>query len=78
MKQKPTIKKIKKCKQDSRTLSLKETHKAVGVKENCCSTFLKSSALFAQGEYENQRSKSRNAVITLRDPKTWKVKGIDS
>ena len=42
MGQKPSIDSIKKCKQDSSTLSLQETDKAVGVKWNFCSTDRKS------------------------------------
>ena len=75
MKQKPTINKIKKCKKDSRTLSLQETDNEVGVGSNCCSTFLESTGLLAQGEWCNFKSKDRNAVITLWDPKTAEVKG---
>ena len=66
---------IKKCKQDSRTLSLQEKDMAVGVQKNGCSTFLSRSGLVAQGEGSNRNWKSRNAVISFRDPKTAEVKG---
>ena len=75
MEQKPTIKKIKKCKQDTRTLSLQETDDAIGVESNGCSTFLSSIGLLAQGEWNNKKSKSRNALVTFRDPKTGNIKG---
>ena len=75
MEKKPTIDSIKKCKQDSRTLSLQETDEAVGEIENRCSTFLKSSGLLAQGEWGNQKSDERNALITFRDPTTATAKG---
>ena len=66
---------IKKCKQDSRTLSLQETDKAVGVESNGCSTFLMSIGLLVQGEENNRKSDSRNALVTFRDPATGKLKG---
>ena len=69
------INSIKKCKQDSRTLSLQETDKVVGVRSNWCSTFLSSIGLLAQGEWNNPKSDQRNAVITFRDPKTGNLKG---
>ena len=78
MGQKPTIQSIdsiKKCKQDSNILSLQEIDYALVVKANECSTFLSRSGLLAQGEYWNRKSDKRNAVVTLRDPKTGKVKG---
>ena len=75
MEQKPTIDSINKCRQDSRILSLQETEDTVGVKANHCSTFLESSGLLAQGEYDNSKSKTRNAVITFRDPKSSEIKG---
>ena len=75
MEQKPTIDSIKKCKQDSRTLSLQETDNSVGVRKNKCSTFLSRSGLLAQGECWKAKSQRRNAVITFRDPKTAEVKG---
>ena len=75
MEQKPTIESIKKCKQDSRTLSLQETDKAVGVRGNWSSTFLSSISFLAQGEAYNSKSYRRNAVVTFRDPKTAQVKG---
>ena len=75
MERKPTIDSIKKCKQDSRTLSLQQTDDVLGVKKYSCSTFLSSTGLLAQGEWNNQNSKSRNALITFRDPKTGKIKG---
>ena len=75
MKQLITIKLIQKCKQDLRTLSLQETDDVIGVKENYCSTFLSKSGLLAQGEYNSPNFKSRNAVVTFRDPKTAEVKG---
>ena len=75
MEQKPTIKSIKKCNQDSRTISLQETDDALGVEENWCSTFLSSSGLLAQGEFINQKLDERNALVTFRDPATAKVKG---
>ena len=78
MGQKPSIKSIKKCKQFFRTLSLQETDYALLVKQNYCSTFLKSSGLLVQGEFWNRKSGSRNALVTFRDPKTGKVKGNDS
>ena len=78
MEKKPTIDSIKKCKQDSQTLSLLETDNKIMAIENGCSTFLKSSGLLAQGEYKNRRWKSRKNVITFRDPKTGNVKGRNS
>ena len=75
MEQKPTIKSIKKCKQDSRTLSLQETDKEVKIKESRCSAFLSRSGLLAQGEFGNRKKSKRNAVVTFRDPKTGNVKG---
>ena len=78
MRQKPSIDSIKKCKKASRTLSLRETDDAVGVRWNCCSTFLSKSGLLAQGEQGNTESDSRNAVVTFRDPRTAMVKGCDS
>ena len=78
MKQKPTIDSIKKCKQDSRILSLQETDDEIGVEANFCSTFLSRSGLLAQGECWNQKLEERNALITFRDPKTGKIKGEDS
>ena len=78
MEQKPTIQSIKKCKRDSNILSLQETDHAVGVRENYCSIFLKSSGLLAQGEWDNQKSDERNAVVTFRDPTTAEVKGWGS
>ena len=75
MEQKPTIDLIKKCKQDSRTLSLQETDKKFKIKEIRCSAFLSRSGLLAQGEYGNPNSEERNAVVTFRDPKTTEVKG---
>ena len=77
MNQKPTIKKIKKCKKDSLTLSLQETEKLFGVKKNGCSTFLSCSGLLAQGEVDNRKLNQRNPVVTFRDPKTCKLKGED-
>ena len=77
MEQKPTIHSIKKCKQNSCTLSLQETDDDIGVKANWCSTFLSSIGLLAQGEGNNRKSKSRNAVITFRNPATAKVKSKD-
>ena len=75
MEQKPTIDSIKKCKKDSKILSLQETDNAVGAVENGCSTFLSSIGLLAQGEQNILNFEKRNAVITFRDPKTAKVKG---
>ena len=75
MEQISTINSIKKCKQDSRILSLQKTDDAVGVEENFCSTFLSSSGLLAQGEMDNLKSDQRNAVITFWDPKTAEIKG---
>ena len=75
MEQKLTIDSIKKCKQDSHTLSLQETDNAVGVEGNGCSTFLSKSGLLAQGEWGNPKWKSRNAVITFHDPNTSQIKG---
>ena len=75
MNQKPTIDSIKKCLQNKRTLSLQDTDDALGVKSNWCSTFLSSICLLAQGEYWNKKSKSRNALVTFRDPTTAEVKG---
>ena len=77
MEQKSKIDSIKKCKLDLRTLSPKETDDALRVEANNCSTFLSSIGLLAQGEGNNQRSKSRNAVITFRNPATAKVKSKD-
>ena len=65
---------IKKCKQDSRTLSLQETDDALGVIQNGCSIFLRSIGLLAQKQWDNKKSKSRNAVITFLDPATAEVK----
>ena len=75
MEQKPTIQSIKKCKQDSHTLSLQETDDVLGVKKYSCSTFLSPIGLLAQGEIENKKWDQRNALITFRDPKTQKIKG---
>ena len=75
MEQIPTIDSIKKCEQDSRTLSLQETDDALGVEANCCSTFLTRSGLLAQGEWGNPKSDQRNALITFCDPKTAEIKG---
>ena len=75
MRQKPTIDSIKKCKQDSRTLSLQDTDKAIRVEDNWSSTFLSSIGLLAQGEAYNPKSDQRNGVITFHDPKTAEVKG---
>ena len=71
----PTIDSIKTIELDSRTLSLQETDYALGVEANGCSTFLSWSGLLAQGELSNKKSKSRNAVVTFRDPKTGNLKG---
>ena len=78
MEQKPTIDLIKKCKQDSRTLSLEDTDDEVGVRGNYCSIFLSRSGLLAQGEWNKTLLKSRNALITFRDPKTGMLKGGNS
>ena len=75
MKHKKTINLIKKCRRDSRTLSLQEIDDRVGVEEKRCSTFLRLSGLLAQGKQNNPKSESRNALITFRDPKTWDVQG---
>ena len=75
MEQTPTIDSIKKCKQDSRTLSLQETDDPIGAVENGCSTFMSSIGLLAQGEFWNKKMFARNAVVTFRDPKTGIVKG---
>ena len=75
MEQKPTINSIKKCKQDSHTLSLQETDDELEFKGFWCSTFLSRSGLLAQGEWKNQKSNERNADVTFRDPKTGKLKG---
>ena len=77
MEQIQTIDSIKKCKQNSKTLSLQETDDAFGVRGSLCSVFLCSSGLLAQGEYVNPKSDQRNAVVTFRDPKTGKLKGRD-
>ena len=57
MEQKPTIDSIKKCKQDSHSLSLQKTDKALGVEANGCSTFLSRSCLLAQGERNEKKKK---------------------
>ena len=75
MEQKPTIQSIKKCKPDSRALSLQKTDKTVKVKDKHCSTFLSKSGLLAQGEWGNPKSDERNALVTFRDPTTADVKG---
>ena len=75
MNQKPSIRKIKKCMQDSRTLSLLQTDDAVRLKANCCSTFLSKSGLLVQGQKNNSTSSQSNAVVTFYDLKTSKVKG---
>ena len=77
MEQKPTIDSIKKCKQDSDSLSLQKTDKALGVEENRCSTFLSRSGLLAQGERECKKQKERNAVVIFRNPATGKLRGKD-
>ena len=74
----PKIDLIKKCKQDTRTLSLQETNNALGLEANNCSTFLSWSGLLAQGEGNNKKQNERNALITFRDPATGKLKGWDS
>ena len=78
MEKKTTIDSIKKCLQNSNILSLEETDKAIGVKSNFCSSFLKSNDLMIQGEYFNQKSDERNAVVTFRDPATGKIIGLGS
>ena len=78
MNQNPLIKKIKKCKHESRIITLQETEDEIGVKERFCSTFLSLSGLLAQGEIENPKSDERNAMVTFRDPATGKLKGRDS
>ena len=81
MEQKPTIQSIdsiKKCKQDSRTLSLQETDNEIGVEDNWCSTFLSRSGLLAQGEYNKKKLEDRNALVTFHYLKTSHVKGKDS
>ena len=75
MEQTPTIESIKKCKQDSCILSLQDTDDELGVKRNCCSTFLSRSGLLAQGEDWNLKCDQRNALVTFWDPKTAKLKG---
>lgn len=75
MEQKPTIDSIKKCRHDTHTLSLQETDDAIRVENNGCYTFLSSSGLLVQGEQNNEKWESRNAVVTFRDPKTGKLKG---
>ena len=47
MEQKTKIDSIKKCKQDSNTLSLQYKDDALGVGMNHCSTFLSKSGLLA-------------------------------
>ena len=73
MEETPKIDLIKKCKQDSQTLSLQETDDAIRVQLNGCSTFLSETGILAQGEFWN--SKSRNALVTFRDPASAEVKG---
>ena len=77
MEKKTIIDLIKKCKKDSSTLSLQKTDDALGVKAYCCSTFLKSSGLLAQGELNILNSDKRNPVVTFRNPKTGNIKGED-
>ena len=69
------INSIKKCKQDSRTLSLQDKDDALGVEANWCSTYLSKSGLLAQGECRKSKSQKRNTVIMFRDPATAEVKG---
>ena len=74
-----TIKKhIKKIQRHSQTLSLQETNYDVLVEANGCSTFLGSSGLLARGEFNNQKSEERNALVTFRDPATAEVRGGDT
>ena len=75
---KSIINSIKKCKNESRTLSLQETDDTVGVEANWSSTFLSSTGLLAQGEWNNPKSDERNAVVTFRDPATGEIKGGES
>ena len=75
MEKKPTLDSIKKCKQESATFSLQEVNDALGLQGIYCSTFLSSIGLLAQGEWDNQKWKSRNAVVTFRDPATAELKG---
>ena len=77
MEQKTIMDFIKKCKQDSRILSLQETYDAVAIEDKNCSTFLSKSGLLAQGEGVLLDSKKRYDVITFRDPATTEVKGED-
>ena len=46
-----------------------------GLEHTSCSTFIKKRQLLVKGEWRNSKSKERNAMIVLIDPKTGDFKG---
>ena len=59
---------------NGRPLSLEESHRKAKVKKFCCSDFLASMSLLAQGECGNKDA-STNARVVITDLKTAEFEG---
>jgi hypothetical protein len=62
-------------KQNETTLNHKEQQESVGMSQNFSSTFIKDKNVIVKAEYNNPKSSSRSAVITLFDAKSNKLRG---
>ena len=61
---------------NGKSQSLEESHIKAGVGSYCCSDFLASTNLLAEGEYLNDFS--RNAMVVITDLQTGELKGYRS
>lgn len=77
MKKKISFDSIKKYRQNIPNVYQKKKNLLIGETGNYCSTFLSFSGLLAQGEWNNPKKNSRNAVVRFRDLKTGNLKGED-
>ena len=70
--QKPQI-----TREDASLLSMKQSHASSGTQNYCCSDFIASLNLLAEGEYKNKEP-SKSAKVVLTDLKTGQFKGGSS
>lgn len=52
---------------NNKPFNLKEQSKLIGVNINICSVYIRSIQCIVQGENDNPRTESRNAVLTITD-----------
>jgi hypothetical protein len=61
---------------ETKPIRLSQEEGDLGIKHFRCSSYIKSKNILIKGEYNNQDSAIRKAIIILSDPTTGQVKGI--